>query len=325
MNDLRDPGKRLDEQVRSKAHAADALKAYVDGELSGPQSWLMRGHLAHCRPCREESEALKRVSHTLQGLPAPEPRPELRARILASLPETPPVRPAVPLHQPRLALCGAACAALFIGAFALGRASIQGVNTDTAPDAINAPVPPHRAGANGLTRPTRTVPAVPSASDDALPVATVYPSRDPFSKKADEETARQLASERLHAAQNAVDRPLASSGSPFGQGTSSDPIRLAVSTPDSMAANSRLQDMVRRLGGTLTATVATVGAPTPFRALGASGAVPYPIPAGGVVQPGRLLLARLPKSQSAAFKQGLQSLTRELLSPASGGSTASMA
>jgi len=111
------------------------LKAYLDGETSAIRGWLVRGHLAQCAACREELRWLRRLGEDMKELESTRPRPELRARILASLPTTPPApgirvvhsrpdRERAPQLMPRLALAsGLAMVLAFGSVFALKRSS----------------------------------------------------------------------------------------------------------------------------------------------------------------------------------------------------------
>src|SRR5436190_2087221 len=69
------------------------LKAYLDGELANGRRSAVRAHVDGCRQCARELSEIERYSTTLRALDHAEPRPELRRRILASLPHDPaPVR-----------------------------------------------------------------------------------------------------------------------------------------------------------------------------------------------------------------------------------------
>ena len=113
-------------------HAAgSALKAYTDGELGTPRRIFVEWHLRGCASCRAEFGWLKQAGEHLHNLHAAMPRPELRARILACLPDTPPVRhspgvrlspAAFSLRGPGLAFGSLSALLVFVaGAFALTR------------------------------------------------------------------------------------------------------------------------------------------------------------------------------------------------------------
>lgn len=84
------PEKSGKQAVHTRKLSFSDMKAYLDGELSAPRRWIARAHLTRCAACREEILGLKRVSEDIKNLPQATPRPELRRRILASLPEAPP-------------------------------------------------------------------------------------------------------------------------------------------------------------------------------------------------------------------------------------------
>ena len=67
------------------AHVLDDLELYVLGGLPPEALRTVSDHLAGCDGCRVEAEALETAVTALQdALPAPEPSPALRGRILAS-------------------------------------------------------------------------------------------------------------------------------------------------------------------------------------------------------------------------------------------------
>src|SRR5437868_169096 len=68
----------------------DELKAYLDRELSAAEGARVRGHLDDCPDCRREMETMMRLGEKLSVVDQAVPRPELRARILAQLPDAPP-------------------------------------------------------------------------------------------------------------------------------------------------------------------------------------------------------------------------------------------
>ena len=314
MNNRQNAGERSQDRSGASGHRPDALKAYLDGELSGPHRWLTRAHLARCPACREESEALKRVSKEIQQLPQPEPRPELRARILASLPETPPARMALPAlnsRRPRLALGVAAFASLLIGAFALSRFSTHAPENAAPPRGMGAagthlantpPVPsPASGGAETYGAP------VAGSQETAPPAPAVTVSRDPFSEMADNMTKRQLEEEARRNARNSAADAVRRPGQPFGRGTATDPLRLAISAPDTEEMGAQLQDVLKRLGGVGSVVSVTHTKPIHFQA--ASGpAGSYLAAPSTEAHPARMLLACLPTSQVTAFQHELRRL-----------------
>ncbi|MBB6053795.1 zf-HC2 domain-containing protein [Armatimonas rosea] len=78
-----------------KSALQEDLKAYLDGELPTARRVAVERHLTDCAACQSELEGLRLLSTTLvEALPAAAPLPDaLRARILASLPESAAPRP----------------------------------------------------------------------------------------------------------------------------------------------------------------------------------------------------------------------------------------
>lgn len=133
------------------------LKAYADGELNFFGRRRAARHIAQCEACREETLWLQKFAQELREQEAATPRPELRARILASLPDAPvAVRPADPRRAPFLAPRYATGAALLLvatlgGAFALKSAGIWG-SASAPPQAVNAPPPSKSVAEAAATR-----------------------------------------------------------------------------------------------------------------------------------------------------------------------------
>jgi Putative zinc-finger len=61
------------------------LSEYVEGELSPHDEQRLEAHLGECAACAAELRALERSIEWLHGLPAPEPRYDLSAAVLARL------------------------------------------------------------------------------------------------------------------------------------------------------------------------------------------------------------------------------------------------
>lgn len=126
-------------------HVRDDLKAYQDGELTLLRRCKVRWHLSHCAECREESKWLARLGEDMRDLERAQPRPELRQRILASLPEAPPGRavemtPLRPMSgAPRSAFAGACVALLAVGAFAVPRLLEKSESAPNRDVAVAAP------------------------------------------------------------------------------------------------------------------------------------------------------------------------------------------
>jgi anti-sigma factor RsiW len=53
-------------------HVMELLNAYLDRELRGSHLQQVEAHLAECQVCREELEALARISSLVREIPAPE-------------------------------------------------------------------------------------------------------------------------------------------------------------------------------------------------------------------------------------------------------------
>ena len=138
----------------------DHLKAYQDGELPSLRRWWVGKHVGKCAVCQTEIAAMQRLARDMQALERATPRPQLRARILASLPDAPPVQSiqataSRPIYsasarsgfgrarRPMLAM-GGACAALLLlmaGAFALNhwQRLARGAGSGYAPTVIAPP------------------------------------------------------------------------------------------------------------------------------------------------------------------------------------------
>jgi anti-sigma factor RsiW len=102
----------------------DELTAYVDGELSAVEAARVRTHLTSCAPCRATEELLRQTVTELVALPAFEPSPGLRRRVLTEVESLPRpwterlrrwLRPAV------LAPAGVALATAVVVAMVLGQ------------------------------------------------------------------------------------------------------------------------------------------------------------------------------------------------------------
>ena len=67
----------------------DELTSYVDGELSAVEAARVRTHLTSCSPCRATEALLRRTVTELATLPAFEPSPGLRRRVLVQVESLP--------------------------------------------------------------------------------------------------------------------------------------------------------------------------------------------------------------------------------------------
>ncbi len=176
-------------------HIQGQLKAYVDRELHPVRSRFVDFHLSRCVSCKDEVDQLIQLAMNLTPLNVGHPRPELRARILATLPAMSPVaqrnvytRPAIANNRTyRTAIATAFCLLLAFGAFA----------------ALNGIFAPHPvAGTPGpisdSTRPkpisTAVIPHASTARESALPEDLMRP--DPTSLIADALAAKQLEDEK---------------------------------------------------------------------------------------------------------------------------------
>ena len=173
------------------------LKAYLDGELTPPRRWIVRWHLARCMFCQEEERWLRRLGEDMRDLEKARPRPELRRRILASLPDTPPagMPGRTPLHSaasresdrqrraPYLIGAGAILAPLLLVGVFLTARSLSVPNQD-----VFANTPNERSGASNSP--------MASNSDQDLerrltPLPTPPMPEDPLSKQADQIVANE--------------------------------------------------------------------------------------------------------------------------------------
>ena len=165
------------------------LKAYLDGELSKPRRFLVGKHLGRCGACREEVEGLRQFSAEMRDLETAVPSPLLRTRIMASLPDVPPVQSTPvrwkPNPAPRYALASAFCLFVVVGAFAF--------------NAFNKPTPIQNgagitANLSVLNPPRYASKPQPTITQTSTPQVVVPP--DDLSVKADllvaaEEKARE--------------------------------------------------------------------------------------------------------------------------------------
>ncbi|MFL5318057.1 MAG: anti-sigma factor family protein [Myxococcaceae bacterium] len=65
------------------------LTAYVDGELSEVRAQAVKQHLAGCADCRMVEGMIRRTASAMGTLPAFEPSPELRRRVMRHLEPAP--------------------------------------------------------------------------------------------------------------------------------------------------------------------------------------------------------------------------------------------
>ncbi len=248
------------------------LKAYMDGELAVARRFVVRRHLARCADCREEVRWLKRLGEDMRDLERAVPRPELRARILASLPETPPVRMAaqnapsepISLHRGALRPAFGVAAVVFIlgGAFAFMHFSAHTTGTATAgvttsPRSLvsktpalvgNAPPPVTARRRTTADTPMTTAPwdTAPSTYHDLISrqAQQMYLA----GKAADEKEAI-----RLRALQQEQDRLETKRRLAALRPETKTPVQLALAVNDMAAARASLAEWTHRMGGSLSA------------------------------------------------------------------------
>lgn len=154
------------------------LKAYLDGEIGVVRQGVVRWHLARCPECREETAWLTRLGEDMKDLEQATPRPELRTRILASLPDGPPSRtadrPAPRVVRARQVTYSLRWGAVGFAAFG-AIAALAGVGVFTVNRMTARTAPPKVAV--GLSRPQRE--ALPRGSEPAGPQAPAQIARTP--------------------------------------------------------------------------------------------------------------------------------------------------
>ncbi len=163
------------------------LKAFLDGELSAARKLKVRLHLVRCEACREERSWLHQLGSDMKELEKAKPRPELRAKILASLPDTPPAAVSAPSrwhgastlrYAPALASVGLVSLLLTGGVFAYYRLSEPSEAQQRAVRSVTLP-PQVRS---------RPAPASPPSAGAGIPLAgplSASSSRDLVSEEAD--------------------------------------------------------------------------------------------------------------------------------------------
>lgn len=175
--------------MRSCEAVRAELKAYCDGELGFLTRACVRHHLARCALCQAEAQALRRIGEELRNLDRQiVPSPELRARILQSLPDEPPV-PARALNRPGLltglTLAGTtAVAALLVVIFY--RMHPPSVTTQTADGATVTSQAPALAEKSAAERPperARMVKVLPEEQQ-----AILHPKAAPTEERAEAAT-----------------------------------------------------------------------------------------------------------------------------------------
>ena len=231
------------------------LKAHLDGEISTVRNALVRWHLAQCAECREELRWLRRLGEDMQDIESARPRPELRARIMAGLPSTPPAPGIRVVHSrpersrasrlaPRLALAGGAAMLLaFSGVFALKRTSGRAFDPAQA-----AAKPPIHAG----TELAAEAPGAPGVMD----TVTYRPDDDPNNAAADRlfhESMAALEREKLVRGQDDWHRLLAQARAAALKTNPTEPTEMgiALSVPNIAAVRTHLPTWAKQEGARL--------------------------------------------------------------------------
>lgn len=166
------------------------LKAYVDGQAGWWQRQSVGRHLTKCADCREETAAMREFSAKWQRADDEVLDPNLRARILAAVPDSPPVLTRVtatsrPRHR-ALALAGAGASAV-IGAallFPLWQRSTRVESEDAAKMSLHstssvtsASSPAMSSGATQTADGAAATAAAPSALERSVAASSALPSK----------------------------------------------------------------------------------------------------------------------------------------------------
>ena len=186
-------------ETEQNAHKMrEELKASLDGELSLWRKWRVHFHLLGCASCREEREWLGRLGSDMKRLERAEPRPELRSKILASLPDLPPsgqpirgglpTRPAMPRYASAFASLAVVTILLSGGVFAYRRYFVPGASTLPLQVAVH-PMPIPR---------TESPTPDPKAETSTMPSSVEpTPQRDALSDEASRLVAEEERQERI--------------------------------------------------------------------------------------------------------------------------------
>jgi|SRR5579884_2567613 len=307
------------------------LKAYLDGEMAAPRRWLLRRHLARCAACREEISELKRLGEDMKDLDRAVPRPELRARILASLPPATTHRAPAPgtlgRAVPRLAL-GGALAVLGVGAaFAMTHLLTPpkpAGNEEGVRLAVKPPVPADRYVTNS------TPPFIPKGQGQhpVLRVGNPPPGRsvDPFDP---DHLMGKTSPPPLHNPAPAVPEQLprrpdfhSLQQKPPENAPVPDPldlkgpVQLALVVKDTDSLYQQIQARVQKLGGRIVSLTSdspeapNAGGPVPKKAA----------PPGGTALPaapqhGNILTLSVPMAHARALLSALKQLGTVMPAP----------
>jgi hypothetical protein len=327
-----DPSATGKEDVRAMLRGNDPLradlKAYLDGELSWPRRFLVRWHLTRCPECREEMAWLQRLGEDMKDLEKARPRPELRARILASLPDTPPgrlagVKPGLQADNRRFlrpALAGAFLALAVCGVFALNRSLLH-----PAENAARAALPDVATGklndGNGGNAPNQALAAdshshAAEAAQRNLAASGTTDYEDEISRKAEEIVRRGAFAEaeqrrQLIAKNQAQIAAILSKVQGRGGSDAQPSIRMALAVNDVETTRAYLQMWAQKVGGgpvtdnpTPGGSQAAPGVPMELGKMptGGNGMTKAMLPREG----GMAVALRVPTERARQFLTGLQ-------------------
>ena len=237
-------------------HGAE-LKAYLDGELIGIRRWVTRRHVARCSECRAETARIGSIGAAVHDLDKATPRRELRARIMASLPETPPapatrtsVRPA-PRATLRFALAGALALAV-VASFALLRRSNRPLS-HTTPAATNHGSPNGAAQESSVASTAPKTTARPSETGVEAPIVRAPNDPDGVNRAADELFRTRQEEENRRLQRELADQKRRA---PEGLNTSSsdfngEPMRLLLVASNPQQAHAAVLALMHDAGGRL--------------------------------------------------------------------------
>ena len=293
------------------------LKAFLDGELSPLRRGMVRWHIARCAHCREEAAWLRRLGEDMRTLEKSAPGPNLRRRILASLPPPTPMRPpmkiwrperAVFRYAPNLAL-GAAVSAFALGGSyaALSRVAQKETRPAQTPSfSVEMAQSPSANEARIVSAPTTRIDpfAKPSVMDD------------PTSRRANalyHAAAHRLALQRRREAQ------IAAAKAPVKVAAAETPLLTLTPNPDAAdipTLRKRLEALAIQAGGAMKSVpMGQTGTPrvAPSVPLESRPAVRSsdPVMAPAMAEPGAdasQVAFRIPERQIKPFLQAMRTL-----------------
>lgn len=200
--------------MRSCEAVRAELKAYCDGELGFLTRARVRRHLARCAPCQTEVQALRRIGEELRHLDQlVVPSPELRARILQSLPDEPPVPARTPSRSGLFAgwtLAGASAVAALLVVI-LYRMNPPGTTMQTAERATVTTQAPALAEKSVTERPPerpRMAKVLPEEQQTML-----HPKAAPAEKRTEATTGVPPVKSQVNLPRRPPSFPLPSAGS----------------------------------------------------------------------------------------------------------------